>query len=130
MRTKANKRAARKWIEANPLKHAAHVILATAIKRGKVQKRPCEVCGNLRSHGHHEDYTKPLEVKWLCAKHHKEAHGIFRKPSKPRRIARKVLLQERAIALRQAGNTYAEIGKRLGLSKSHAYKSINPRSYD
>lgn len=46
------------------------------IKRGKIIKLPCEVCNNINSEAHHNDYDKPLEVKWLCRKHHIEYHKI------------------------------------------------------
>lgn len=42
------------------------------VKRGKIVKMPCEVCGSLKVEAHHEDYNKPLEVRWFCRKHHKE----------------------------------------------------------
>lgn len=45
-----------------------------AIETGVLKRKPCEVCGNLKSEGHHRDYNKPLEVLWLCRKHHKEQH--------------------------------------------------------
>lgn len=44
------------------------------IRSGKLKREPCEVCGNMRSQAHHEDYSKPLEVVWLCAFHHKARH--------------------------------------------------------
>lgn len=47
--------------------------LRRAVRRGLVIKKPCEVCGDFRSQGHHDDYTKPLEVRWLCPKHHHQA---------------------------------------------------------
>ncbi len=48
-----------------------------AIKRGEITRGICEVCGVSDVQGHHEDYSKPLEVRWLCRKHHMELH---RKP--------------------------------------------------
>jgi len=48
--------------------------LREAVKNGSVIKYPCVVCGEKKSNGHHEDYSKPLEVVWLCLKHHMERH--------------------------------------------------------
>ena len=68
-------KAKKKWQEKNADRRAAHGILGRAIKSGKIIRMPCEVCGSTEKiHGHHEDYTKPLEVKWLCPQHHKDAH--------------------------------------------------------
>lgn len=44
-----------------------------AIKRGELVRQPC-ACGNTRSEAHHEDYSKPLEVIWLCASCHGKLH--------------------------------------------------------
>ena len=65
------------WIAQNPVKRLAHQRIGTAIRRGKLERQPCEVCGNPKSHAHHDDHTKPLEVHWLCAKHHKEREKIL-----------------------------------------------------
>ena len=35
--------------------------------------KPCEVCGKYPVHRHHPDISKPLEVIFLCPRHHKEA---------------------------------------------------------
>lgn len=40
---------------------------------GKITKQPCEVCGAV-AQAHHDDYSKPLEVRWLCPVHHKQEH--------------------------------------------------------
>jgi Zn finger protein HypA/HybF involved in hydrogenase expression len=45
------------------------------LKRGKLIKQPCEKCGSEDSEIHHEDYTKPLDVTWLCRKDHLELHA-------------------------------------------------------
>ena len=39
-----------------------------------IKKQPCEVCGNLKAEAHHDDYDKPLEVRWLCFNCHRAWH--------------------------------------------------------
>lgn len=53
---------------------------SSALRSGRVERPDiCEVCGIVaRVHGHHEDYTKPLEVRWLCPKCHKAEHHQLR----------------------------------------------------
>ena len=51
--------------------------LHTAVYSGVLVRKPCEVCGDAKSHGHHEDYSKPLDVVWLCSKHHGERHRKY-----------------------------------------------------
>jgi len=55
-------------------KHLARWVLNKRIKSGKVIKEPCEVCGAKKVEGHHKDYSKPLDVIWLCKKHHQKLH--------------------------------------------------------
>jgi hypothetical protein len=52
----------------------ARQTLNYAIRTGKIKRQPCEVCGNPKSQAHHDDYSKPLVVKWRCALHHKQIH--------------------------------------------------------
>ena len=63
-----------KWVKKNPEKQKAHKIIARVIKAGRIKKQPCQVCGNIKVDGHHPDYSKPLEVMWLCHSHHMELH--------------------------------------------------------
>ena len=46
------------------------------IKAGVLVKFPCEVCAVTKVDAHHDDYAKPLDVRWLCRKHHNEHHRI------------------------------------------------------
>ena len=50
-----------------------------AISAGKVVRQPCEVCGAFPAHAHHNDYSKPLDILWLCQDCHNELHGKFKK---------------------------------------------------
>ena len=55
-------------------KNRARHAIAIGIKNGKIIRQPCEVCGDIKSQAHHTDYRKYYDVKWLCFKHHREAH--------------------------------------------------------
>ena len=44
--------------------------------RGKLVKKPCELCGDDSAEMHHEDYNKPIEVNWLCRACHLTYHGV------------------------------------------------------
>lgn len=57
-----------------PQKHEARIALRNAVRDGSVKRLPCEVCGSTDSEGHHDNYSRPLDVKWLCPKHHAERH--------------------------------------------------------
>lgn len=65
----------RLWIERNPLARKAQIYLSNAIRDGRIIRGRCEVCNKKKDvQAHHEDYSKPLEVRWLCAIHHNEWH--------------------------------------------------------
>jgi len=57
-----------------------------AIKTGKITKPMyCSCCGEIRKlNGHHKDYSKPLEVLWLCCACHKFLHTYI-SPKQKRR---------------------------------------------
>lgn len=64
------------------LKGRIHAMLNRAIKKGTIRKQFCEICGKyhrmeMSAHAHHNDYRKPLEVVWLCPKHHLAWHRVF-----------------------------------------------------
>lgn len=67
-------RAKHAFIERHPIKRAAHVMVGNALRCGQLNRQPCEVCGVEKAHAHHDDYSKPLDVRWLCPTHHAEWH--------------------------------------------------------
>ena len=70
----AHMRAVRKSRKLFPEKYKARGAVANALRSGRLKKQPCEICGDENVHGHHDDYSKPLDVRWLCPVHHREAH--------------------------------------------------------
>lgn len=61
----------------NPEKLKARQAIDRGTRNGSIAKLPCVICGDIQSEGHHEDYSKPLEVIWLCRIHHMEIHRKF-----------------------------------------------------
>lgn len=57
-----------------PERVAARKMAQAAIRSGKITKAPCEVCGCCVVDAHHDDYSRPLSVRFLCRKHHKLHH--------------------------------------------------------
>jgi len=43
------------------------------LRRGKIERKPCEGCESA-AQMHHDDYSKPLEVRWVCRRCHLELH--------------------------------------------------------
>ena len=65
----------REYRRKNPEKYEAHKKVGNAVRDGRLKKEPCSVCGSTENlHAHHEDYSNPLEVTWLCAAHHRQLH--------------------------------------------------------
>lgn len=68
----------RRYRADNREKVLARQRLLYAVRTGKIQKGLCEFEGSDCDgpiQGHHEDYSKPLEVRWLCQHHHREVEG-------------------------------------------------------
>lgn len=71
------KKTIRKSEEKNPERQRARVLLNWNVKQGKIKKpKQCQNCRQkkMRIVGHHPDYSKPLEVMWLCDLCHSKEH--------------------------------------------------------
>ena len=65
-------------LKYNPVKEKAHNKIRHLKRKGIIINQPCETCGKFPADAHHDDYTKPLEIRWLCSKHHRAFHLIRR----------------------------------------------------
>lgn len=84
--TKQGKRQCRvcKRLEKRPsrvlppeMRHA-HDVVDWALRKGTLVREPCEVCGSEdRVVAHHDNYSRPLDVRWLCPQHHADAHATM-----------------------------------------------------
>lgn len=64
-----------RYMDQAPEVRAAYNAVSEAKRKRLLKKQPCERCGTMKKlHAHHEDYSKPLEITWLCASHHKARH--------------------------------------------------------
>lgn len=62
----AKPEAKEKIAARNKVKHLCRV--------GKMQRGDCEYCGKPNAEAHHEDYSRPLDVRWLCRQCHSLEH--------------------------------------------------------
>lgn len=74
-RKESMRRAAESRKHDRPDKYMAQRMLVAAVASGFLRALPCEVCGDKKTDGHHEDYSKPLDVRWLCRTHHQRRHA-------------------------------------------------------
>ena len=70
---KARKRA----IPYNKVRKAATTAVNNAVRSGILLRQPCFICGSQDVQGHHPDYSRPLDVVWLCVPHHAELHRDY-----------------------------------------------------
>lgn len=77
-RVALSKRVQAEWRLRHPERRKAQVALSNAVRDGRVIPWPvCAVsdCGG-KPEAHHPDYSRPLDVVWLCSIHHKQVHAM------------------------------------------------------
>lgn len=62
------------WRRTNLPKYLAHLAVQRALVSGKLERQGCEVCGAPKVDAHHDRYDEPLNVRWLCRRHHVKLH--------------------------------------------------------
>lgn len=71
------KKSTKKYMDNNPIKIKCHAAVRRAIKSGRlIADEFCNSCNSNseKLHGHHDDYSLPMSVRWLCAKCHVDWH--------------------------------------------------------
>lgn len=58
----------------------ARSILNHYLRDNNIHRQPCEICGNKKAEAHHDDYDKPLEIRWLCFNCHRQWHKKHNNP--------------------------------------------------
>lgn len=72
-KTRLKREAVERSRRRHPERESARRAVHSAVRRGDLVKAPCH-CGEIKVEGHHPNYSKPLEVIWLCRQHHAELH--------------------------------------------------------
>lgn len=74
----AHQRALKASAARYPERQAARIAFGNAVRNGRIKPWPAcavpECCH--RPEGHHPDYSRPLDVVWLCNEHHRAAHAL------------------------------------------------------
>ena len=64
----------REYRKRNKIKENARKVIFILKRSGELKYKPCEMCGEIKSEAHHDDYKKILKIRFLCKKHHIEFH--------------------------------------------------------
>jgi hypothetical protein len=67
------------WNGKSRDKLEAHAAVRVALRKGVLRRGKCEVCGSFLVDAHHPDYAQPLNVRWLCRRHHQALHAEIRR---------------------------------------------------
>lgn len=73
----SHKAAAERWAAKHPERRRASHTVNNAVRDGRLKPQPCWCCGE-KAEAHHPDYSRPLDVVWLCSQHHKDAHSLVK----------------------------------------------------
>lgn len=93
-------------------KKKARNAVTYAMRMGRLVPLSCEQCGDPDAQAHHDDYSKPLDVRWLCRTHHNHAHGVGVDP-----VA--------VVSLHGGGlKTLQEVGNAFGISPPRVHQIL------
>jgi len=74
----AVKNANKRMYEKSPEKRKARAQVRYHLDKGNIKRGKCIFCNKNKTQAHHEDYSKPLEIIWVCTTCHADIHrGIL-----------------------------------------------------
>jgi hypothetical protein len=76
-RLELKKEINKRWLSEHKDRSNAQQKLRRAVKNGTVKKQLCWACGE-KAEAHHPDYSRPLDVVWLCVVHHRQTHALIK----------------------------------------------------
>jgi transposase-like protein len=98
-------------------KQQARQATSSAIRSGRLVRQPCEMGCSERAEAHHEDYAKPLEIRWLCRACHRVRHKEMGGTGLRRAVRRELVLTPAESA------AWREISEREGVSVSELVRT-------
>lgn len=73
--------------DSQKFKSNARAYANTYLRRGVIKKEKCRICGKEQSEMHHGDYTKPLDIIWLCRMCHMKIHKEINPPKNAKSLS-------------------------------------------
>lgn len=89
------------------VRQRARLLATYALRRGELTKEPCFVCESPLSEMHHPDYGKPLEIVWVCRRHHRPLFHAEWPGEKRQRKLEAARLVSKQLAERKAVRSHA-----------------------
>lgn len=74
-RLELQRRAQRRYYAKHRDRQRARGMVCGAIRRGQMSRQACFFCNAANAEAHHFDYSRPFDILWVCAFHHRELEG-------------------------------------------------------
>lgn len=112
----------------------ARLAVIIAVRMGLLEKHHCEQC-EIRAgrppkvQAHHDDYNRPLDVRWLCQKHHRGWHASNQAVDMRPDLSRMLPTELVELGARQHGLVVNEAKLKRWAKWRATYESKCPQEY-
>ena len=101
----------------------ASSLLRQAVAVGKIKRGPCVECGEKNAEGHHDDYSKPYDVRWLCKLHHLMVHKKIGSLHPKSKLTEDLVRNIRS-ECSNGKKEYVKLGRKYGVHRSLIRKVV------